>query len=179
MTDDATRFEQIFLEHAGAVHSYALRRTGSPDRSREVVSETFLTAWRRRDQRRVDSELAWLLAIARRVLANERRSRGRRQALLDRLRSQPAGSLASNPASNEGEGAVSAALKSLSPRQQEVLMLDAWEGLSPAEAGTVLGCTAGAFRVRLHRARRQFRAALSEAADPGSCQFHEIQEDPR
>jgi RNA polymerase sigma-70 factor (ECF subfamily) len=43
-----------------------------------------------------------------------------------------------------------------------VLALVAWEGLAPADAARVLGCTAVACRVRLHRAKRQLARRLAE-----------------
>ena len=48
----------------------------------------------------------------------------------------------------------------LSPADQEVLALTAWDGLSQAEAGAVLGITAGAYGVRLVRARRRLARHL-------------------
>jgi RNA polymerase sigma-70 factor (ECF subfamily) len=53
------------------------------------------------------------------------------------------------------------ALTSLSETDQEVLTLIAWHGLTPVEAAQVLGCSTATFFVRLHRARRRLRSALS------------------
>jgi RNA polymerase sigma-70 factor (ECF subfamily) len=58
---------------------------------------------------------------------------------------------------------VLAALATLGERDREVLLLHAWDGLDNAEAATVLGCSANAFAVRLHRARRRFADALDTA----------------
>lgn len=52
------------------------------------------------------------------------------------------------------------ALSALTDGERELLLLVAWEGLSPAEAASVLGLTAGAARSRLHRARARAQAAL-------------------
>jgi RNA polymerase sigma-70 factor (ECF subfamily) len=61
---------------------------------------------------------------------------------------------------------VRAALARLRPDEQELLRLTEWERLSPAEAATVLGCSPGALRVRLHRARRHLAVALSRVDGP-------------
>jgi len=58
------------------------------------------------------------------------------------------------------------ALAGLSETEREVLLLSAWEELSSAEAARVLGCSATAYRIRLHRARRRLRERLAQA-DPG------------
>ena len=77
------RFERIFREHYAAVRSYALRRAPS-DMAPDVVAETFLVAWRRLDDVPADP-LPWLYGVARRVLANARRSTDRGLDLERRL----------------------------------------------------------------------------------------------
>jgi RNA polymerase sigma factor (sigma-70 family) len=138
------------------VLAYALRRT-DPATAEEVVSETFVIAWRRIDEL-PDPPLPWLLGTARRVLANLRRGERRRLALMDRLRSeQPvAGS------SSDADGRALAALADLNERDREALLLHAWEGLDHEGAGIVMGCSASTFAVRLHRARERFAKALAE-----------------
>ena len=69
------RFESLFREHHAAVRGYALRR-GPPDMAPDVVAETFLVAWRRLDDVPADP-LPWLYGVARRGLANARRSADR------------------------------------------------------------------------------------------------------
>jgi hypothetical protein len=49
-------------------------------------------------------------------------------------------------------------------RDQEVLRLAAWEQVTMAEGAAVLGCSASAFRMRLHRARARL-ATKSGAGD--------------
>jgi DNA-directed RNA polymerase specialized sigma24 family protein len=55
---------------------------------------------------------------------------------------------------------LAGALRELTGREREALMLVAWDGLTPAEAAVAAGCSATAFRVRLHRARRRVAARL-------------------
>ena len=56
------------------------------------------------------------------------------------------------------------ALGRLSRTDREALLLIGWEGLDHDAAARVLGCSAVAFKVRLHRARKRL-ARLLEAAD--------------
>ena len=77
------RFEELFREHYRAVRGYAPRRA-SGDLAQDAVSETFLVAWRRLDDVPADP-LPWLYGVARRVLANQRRSIYRGSALERRL----------------------------------------------------------------------------------------------
>ena len=59
------------------------------------------------------------------------------------------------------------ALAGLTEAEREVLLLVAWEGLSPAEAAQALGLTAVAARSRLHRARTRAQATLGDMAQAG------------
>jgi RNA polymerase sigma-70 factor (ECF subfamily) len=66
--------------------------------------------------------------------------------------------------------ALVAALARLSESDRELLLLIAWDGLSPAEAATVLGVKPATARVRLLRARRRLTQALSrERSDSTTC----------
>ena len=115
-------------------------------------------AWRRVD-RLPDPEAAlpWLLAIARRVLANQHRGTERRFRLGLRLRAEPQETAAVHSA----ETPALEALSRMRPDDQELLRLLAWDGLSQAEAGIVLGISANAVAIRLHRARRRFAEELA------------------
>jgi len=136
--------------------AYALRRT-DPATAEDVVAETFVIAWRRLDDL-PEPPLPWLLGVARRVLANLRRGERRRMAMLDRLRREPP-PVSALPGA---EGRELAALAALPERDREALILHAWDGLDHAGAGTVMGCSAATFAVRLHRARERFGRALAD-----------------
>jgi RNA polymerase sigma-70 factor (ECF subfamily) len=159
------RFEELFRAHYGAVRGYALRRVPG-DLAQDVVSETFLVAWRRLDDV-PDDALPWLYGVARRVLANQRRSTDRGSALERRLAATAAIAVSNDPVEHVGEGdLVRAALARLSERDRETLILVGWHGLSGARAARAAGCTRTAFAVRLHRARARLAAQLEMPAAP-------------
>lgn len=158
------RFEEMYRQHEPRVLAYALRRA-LPDEARDAVAETFLAAWRRFDELSEDP-VPWLIAVARKALANQRRSTGRQLRLASRLAELPLERVAKG---NQLEDAAAArtALQRLRPREREALLLIGWDGLTPAQAAGSLGCSAASFRVRLHRARRRFgRFFAEEQADP-------------
>ena len=152
------RFEALYRAHCGAVRAFVHRRValGAAD---DVVSDVFVAAWRRLDQA-PDDELGWLLGIARGVLANQRRGEARRVALRERLAAGAVAGVEHGPGSSGGGSEVMRALGSLRGRDQELLLLVAWDGLDRAEAARVLGISTNAFSVRLHRARRRLERAL-------------------
>jgi RNA polymerase sigma factor (sigma-70 family) len=158
----ASRFEAIFRSTHRQVLAYVLRRTTDRNDAEEVVSETFLIAWRRLDAL-PEEPLPWLLGTARRVLANQRRSARRRwpngpHASLELL---GAPDLAPPPLERVAERDAFASAFAV-PREgdQEVLSLIAWDGLSVREAARVMGCTAPTLSIRLHRARQRLLKEL-------------------
>jgi RNA polymerase sigma-70 factor (ECF subfamily) len=153
VTDRSEAFERLYAEHAPAIFAYALRRI-ERDAAQDVVSETFVVAWRRFGDW-PSQPLPWLYGVARKVLANQRRSLRRQARVADRLAEQS--SFSSPPVP---DGALLAALGALGERDRELLMLVAWEGLSPQEAAIAIGCSANACRIRLHRARRKLERTL-------------------
>lgn len=160
---DAERalFEALFHRYADSVLAYALRRS-DPDTAQEVVAETFAVAWRRLADV-PEPALPWLLAVARRVLANSRRSSSRRAALTFRLVEQP-GATGADPAGEvDARLTIRAALDQLSPAEREAIELLAWEGLTSAEAAEVLGCSRRVFALRIHRGRRRLRRCLADS----------------
>jgi RNA polymerase sigma-70 factor (ECF subfamily) len=155
------RFRALYDTNYEAILRYVLRRTPQPD-ALDVVSETFLVCWRRLG--RVpggDQARLWLYGTARRVLANHARAERRRARLTRRVREQATREedIATAPDADAG---VAAAFGRLRPGDRELLALTAWEGLDPHEVATVVGCSPGAARIRLHRARRRFAHELEQ-----------------
>jgi RNA polymerase sigma-70 factor (ECF subfamily) len=107
----------------------------------------------------------WLFGIARLCLANATRSSDRAGRLGRRLADSFEPGAVPDPATVHERSAdvrlVRAALDELPDDDRELLTLIAWEGLTPTQAATALGLTAGAARVRLHRARARLRTALT------------------
>jgi RNA polymerase sigma-70 factor (ECF subfamily) len=150
------RLEALFTSYARDVLAYARRRIDVATAD-DVLSEVFVVAWRRLEEIPAGDPLPWLLACARRVLANQRRGERRRAAVIERLQGEAA---AVQGPVEPSDGALARALASIGERDREVLLLVAWEGLSAEQAAAVLGCSRATFFVRLHRARRRLSAAL-------------------
>ena len=163
MVEPGVRLTALWREHHAAVLRYASRRTDA-EAAQDVVSETFLVAWRRLPEVPDDPEQVrpWLYAVARRVLANSARSQRRTQRLSARLTGVGFGAEgASDPAEGVTERAlVWQALGQLAERDQEALLLVCWEDLDLAGAALAMGCSRTAMAVRLHRARRRLASVL-------------------
>jgi len=162
------RFETLYSEHHPHVFGYVMRRCSRADDAADAIAETFLVAWRRLDDAPAGDETRpWLYGVARRVLANQRRGQRRHNALAAQLRaelaSQPTQLAVSIDQPHDDHKDLRDALVSLSADDRELLMLEAWEELDSKQISTVLGCSPGAARTRLHRARRRLADALERA----------------
>jgi RNA polymerase sigma-70 factor, ECF subfamily len=161
--DHEEEFRRLFSEYNRQVLAYALRRCGQRADAEDVVAGTFAVAWRRfADAPQKELRLAWLYAIAARVLANQRRSLRRLGALRSKLRAQPPVEAPERVELDE----VVAALRELRPEEQEILRLAAWEGLTNAELAVTLGCSENAAAIRLHRARKRLTEQFEKGTEP-------------
>lgn len=163
--DKQARFELLYARHAPAVKAYASRRSNATTAD-DVVAEVFVVCWRRLDEIPVDP-LPWLFGVARRVLSTQRRSERRRLALQGRLAES---SVSSQPPSAVEDRVLGCALRRLSDSDRELLLLIAWEGLTPAQAAMALEVKPATVRVRLLRARRRLASAIArERSSVGDC----------
>jgi len=153
------RFDALFTAHQRHVLAYAMRRTQTLADAEDVAAETFTIAWRKFDAIPAAEPLPWLYAVARRVLANHRRGLGRRERLAALLRVEDVAT--PMHAGEDRDGPAFVALASLSPADQEILRLVAWEELGNQQIAGVLGITPNAVAIRLHRARARLADALA------------------
>ncbi|WP_033322006.1 RNA polymerase sigma factor [Streptomyces yerevanensis] len=195
---DTEAFAELFGAHARAVYSHAARLTGDRGAAEDVVSLTFLEAWRLREKLRpeapeegaLDAELTesrewsesdglrpWLYGIATNVLRNTRRAARRHSAALARLPGRPADhdtvpdfadELVGRMEDTERLAAARTALGRLRRPEREVFALCVWSGLSYAAAGEALGVPASTVRSRLSRARVRLRRLADEELARGA-----------
>ncbi|WP_165350436.1 RNA polymerase sigma factor [Xylanimonas protaetiae] len=148
-------FGDAFRAHYPGVLAFVRRRV-QPSDAEDLVAEVFAIAWDRWDTVPHDVR-PWLFGVARNVAANHVRASGRRGRL--ELRAAPW-----VPDGDPVDGLAALDLRlawgRLPDADREAIALVAWDGLTGAEAATVLGCTRAAFSVRLSRARRRLAKLL-------------------
>ncbi|MFB6711582.1 RNA polymerase sigma factor [Streptomyces sp. NPDC056237] len=161
---DPDAFGGLFDDYARTVFRYAARSTGDWAGAEDVVSLTFLEAWRLRGTLRDSDERLkpWLLGIATNVLRNTRRAARRHEAALARVPAGPvvpdfADELVGRIHDAEQLAAAQTALGRLRPKEREVFLLCVWDGLDYRDAARVLGVPVGTVRSRLSRARKRLR----------------------
>ncbi len=173
------RFREMYQATERDVLAYFLRRTDATS-ARDGAAETFLVAWRRIDDVPAgDESLPWLYGVARRVLANQRRSRKRYAALGRKLSGidvpeHPSPEVIVLRRSEDRE--ILDAVERLRPEDQEILRLAVWEELSHRQIAEMIGTSAHAITQRIYRITRQLAGnverstsgAVRRAAPPAS-----------
>jgi RNA polymerase sigma factor (sigma-70 family) len=148
--------EIIFERYVDRIHAYCFRRTASWVLAEDVTSTVFLEVWRRRHRAFVHegSALPWLFGFAANVCRNATRSQRRRLAATARLAppaDEPdhADAVAARLDDERWMAPVLRALGTLPRRDQDVLTLVDWSGLTYAEAAAALDVPVGTIRSRL------------------------------
>jgi RNA polymerase sigma factor (sigma-70 family) len=172
---DHDAFGELFDAYARSVYNHAFRLTGDWAQAEDVVSLTFLDAWRLRDK--LDEEggsvRPWLLGIATNVTRNTRRATRRHAAAVARLpRDEAVRDFADEVAGRLDDAAqldlVRTALQQLRRAEREVLALCVWSGLDYAAAAEALGVPVGTVRSRLSRARTKLAKHLKTTELPAA-----------
>jgi RNA polymerase sigma-70 factor (ECF subfamily) len=160
------RFGAIFDAYFAEIHAYVARRIG-PENASDVVAETFLAAFRKRD--RYDPARAsvrgWLYGFATKLVGKHRRSELRALRAMERLPRQLGPEeadegIAVRVAAEGLRGRLAEALAGLSAGDRDVMLLVALAELSHEEVAAALDIPYGTVGSRLNRARRKLREAL-------------------
>jgi len=158
-------FDTFYAAAVPSLQRLAAARTGSWAAADDVVQEVMADAFRRWDRvGAYDAPIAW----ARRAVLNRSISRWRRH---DRER-RVTHALAAQRAERDDEPRLDdtelwTAIRSLSPRQTEVVLLLWFEQLTAAEVARTLGCGEDTVRTHWRRARSRLAEALGEHDEEG------------
>jgi RNA polymerase sigma-70 factor (ECF subfamily) len=164
--EDPARFRLIFDRHVTAVYRYLYRRVG-PDVVEELTADTFVIAFGIRERFEGENALPWLYGIAANMVRRHLRAEGRRERAHMRAGALIAVGFADDQIEDRLDAAaaapqLAAALERLEPRDRDVLLLFAWEGLSYQEIAESLDIAVGTVASRLSRARRCMREYLGD-----------------
>ena len=169
---DAEAFGRIYDRYVDLIYRYVYYRVGSQQLAEDLTSETFLRALRRMSTftwqgRDVG---AWFVTIARNLVADHYKSS---RYKLEITTHDLVGAAGERPDEGSPEDEVLTALtnaalltavKSLSPEQQECIVLRFLQGMSVSETAYAMGKNEGAIKALQYRAVR----SLGRLLPPGS-----------
>ncbi|WEK60157.1 MAG: RNA polymerase sigma factor [Candidatus Microbacterium colombiense] len=170
--DEPGLFSEIFERHVRPVGGYIRRRIGT-DAVDDVISETFLVAFRRRAafDTAWDSARPWLLGIATRVIKSHRAAEARQWRAFEAASMADAAGEESPHVASDARLDAGAALRALAPRiaalnarDRDALLLHAWGDLTYEQIADALGVPVGTVRSRLNRVRRKLAPPGSHSA---------------
>ena len=165
------RYEALFREAYEPVQRY-VRRRAPAHLVDDVVADTMTVAWRRLDEVPGDGmATAWCIGVARRCLANQRRGAVRHERLVERVATVTPHEPSQDPTAAAVEGsadpALETALAQLAADDRELVRLWTWDGLAPREIATVMGLSANAVSIRLHRVKLRLADLLAHTESLG------------
>lgn len=158
-SDADRRLTQLFHAHFHDVRNYVTRHAPGAHVD-DIVSLTFITAGKRLDHAVEGKECAWLIGIARNVIRNTNKAERRRARFVYTLiaaRPRSTARLDDDVVPIDLRETLTRAFGELSDADQEILLLDVWEGLSSSEIAEVLAIPVKQAIDRLHRAKKRFR----------------------
>ena len=160
-------FGELFQRHSTALLRYLGRRIG-PDAATDVVSETFLIAFRKRASfdRTHDSALPWLFGIAtrelKRHLADERRVlRAIAASPLEHIAHDVIDELGDRLDASHRVSMLGKALAELPRRDRDTLLLYAWGDLTYDGVARATGTNVGTVKSRINRARARLQNTIT------------------
>ncbi len=175
---DETALAPLIERYKRMVYRLAVQITKNRADADDVMQETFIKVYRSIHTFRKDATFeTWLYRIAVNEALNfvKRRDR-RRECRLEaagaaeyessvRQRAQIANDPHAQAEKSELRQHVTAAVNSLSLKHRTVVILHEFEGLTHAEIASILNCSEGTVRSRLHYARKKLRTLLKPYMD--------------
>lgn len=170
-------FDEEFLPHIGALHTFAFHLTYDEDAANDLVQDTYLKAFRFIEQYdRGTNAKAWLFKILKNAFINEYRRKKRLPVQVDyeevrglQERDEPAAREAYVDLREElfhyliGDE-VTKAINAMPVDFRTVILLCDVEDFSYEEIAAILDIPIGTVRSRLHRARNTLKEKLQDYA---------------
>ncbi len=156
MNDAGNDIACLYQDYHRPILAYLRRMVNDIETAEDLCQETFMKAMRSWSQHNPQARVAWLYRIATNTAYSylRRRRRITFMPLLDDDSAATAHVLESRLDETEP---VQAALAQIPEHYRALLLLSSYEGRSTQEIAEELGCSSGAVKMRLFRARKYFR----------------------
>jgi RNA polymerase sigma factor, sigma-70 family len=158
-------FKRDLLAALPSLRAFAVSLSGNHDKADDLLQDTIMKAWAKRDSFQPGTNLkAWLFTILRNEFYSQMRKRGREVQDSD-------GFFAERLATHPGQyGALDLqdfkkALDQLPDDQREAIILVGASGFAYEEAAEICGCAIGTIKSRVNRARRRLQELLQVAGE--------------
>ena len=165
-------FREDVLPLKNKLFRLALRLTGVRADAEDIVQETLIKVWNKRDELdRIESVEAFSLTICRHLALDHLARFDNRHETLDEALADTTRDLSASPlmatAQNDRRTWVMQLFRQLPEKQKTVMQLRDIEGKSYKEIAQVLGITEEQVKVTLFRARQRIRQAFEKIENDG------------
>ena len=165
MTEEA--FRAFYERTARPLWAYLARTTGEPHTADDLLQEAYYRLLRASVAFEDDAHRKnYLFRIATNLLRDRHRRPALEVALPDDEREQPVAGDASSPHAAAARREMERAIRSLGPRERQLLWLAYAQGMSHAEISGALGLRTGSVKQLLYRARTRLAEVLGR---PGAA----------
>ena len=154
-------FEDLIAIMERPLLYFAMSLTGSEDTALDVLQDVWLKVFRGIHKLQDPGALrSWLYSITHGIAVDRiRRNYSREQA--EKIQMEDSQEAEEPSFADEDAAAIHRALSELGLKHREVLVLHFLEDLSMAEIATVVGCSEGTVKSRIHYAKRAMKEILS------------------
>jgi RNA polymerase sigma-70 factor (family 1) len=168
---DEASFTALFHSYTPRLYAYLIKVTRDEHLARELVQETFLKLWTKRDYlKELDSPSAYLYRIAANLSINHFKQEHNRKRIRDELQAEGAGAFSTENhfsteeviTGREVSGIIARAVASLPEKRQEIFRLSREQGLTHDQIATRLGLSVQTVKNQVGSALKAIQAAISK-----------------
>ena len=160
-------FSQIYDAYVEKIYRFVFLKVNSQDIAQDICSETFLRAWNvfKDENRKIENPQAFLYQIARNLVIDHYREKGRSQVVSAEYASviDPTQDLEEKTLQDSDLNAIYSILGQIKPEYKEIIIMHYVNDLSIAEIAETLEKTQGAVRTMLHRALKSVKNKIEQA----------------
>jgi len=170
MANPKKKFSKIYDQYIGKIFRFVFLKVNSQETAEDLTSKVFLKGWEAfkgaesKGGKKIDNPQAFLYQIARNLIIDHYREKGRTQTISTEFAPQiadPRTNLEETAKTNSDLAMVTQAMKSLKGDYQEIIIWHYLDDLSISEIAGMLNKQEGAVRVMLHRALKDLKNELS------------------
>ena len=166
MANQKKEFGKIYDKYIEKIYRFIFLKVSSQDIAQDLCSETFLKGWESYKTQKINNPQAFLYRIARNLIIDFYRERGRTRIISAEYTSipDPRAGFEEKIALDSDLEQVKIALAKLNDDYQNVVVLRYLEDLPIPEIAKVMDKTEDATRVTLHRALKALKNEINKTA---------------
>ena len=169
-------FSLLYHRHAAALYQYGTKLTACPEEVEDSIHDLFVELWEHKEHLRSPSSVIFYLlkALKHKIIQIRRKQDNVKRLPVEALTSAPAEVLSENEGYQEMRRTLARAIEKLSPRQQEVVFLLFYEGMSHQEVAQIMDISYQGVANLVCRTMKALRQQVSSKVSLGKQEIASI-----